>query len=52
MNDANLSAYAELDVDAIPHTERPRALIDHHQSFADAFVAEYEAGLYGLPKPQ
>lgn len=37
------------DLDAVlasvPHTERPRALVDHHSRLADEFVAEFEAGL-------
>lgn len=38
----------------VPPTDRARALVDHHASLADQFVAEFEAGVidHGLtPNP-
>ena len=50
------------DLDAVlanvPHTERARALVEHHDSIAQAFLAEFENPLiamaevleiYGIP---
>ena len=48
-----MSDLYEGDLDALlanlPRPAQARALVDHHSRIADAFVAEYEAGLYGLP---
>ncbi|QDQ93736.1 hypothetical protein FND50_25235 [Rhodococcus sp. WB9] len=29
----------------VPHTHRPRVLVDHHSRIAERFVAEFKAGL-------